>query len=351
MNFTKKININIPTEIQHSIDAGDYTINGSLVRDKLGRIVCHLDSLEVEKEQYFSPSIFVSIQNYAITSGSTISIQLQNELREFWGTYTSINKKLDRILANQANTLIASITNFEEHFNSLIEKSSLTNEKETFAIGTKAASELAAHIPSYIKDYLGEIRVHHRSSDYYGEKYSDYLEKDSRYLPVIEKSEFSNFADSEARYFIYAFINIINNINIISLCFDSKTYPRYEENLQQVRVFAVDLLIKVIKGLGGEIDIFEMCYTLNRQNENHNIRNIESLLEYANLNIHDLIIRNFGNGSKHYYDENRVKSMYEILRIINDIDNLLKRKDQISDLDLNELPELRQIKKMTFEDQ
>lgn len=349
MNSTKKINVNIPAEIQNNIDSGHYTINGSLVRDKLGRIVCHLDSLEAKEEQYFSPSIFISINNHAITSLSIVSIQLQNELREFKAKFTSIDKKLDRLLANQANTLISSITNFEEHFNALISGSSLTNEKEAFAAGTKSASELAAHIPSYIKDYLGEIRVHHQNTSYDGEKYSDYLARDPRYLPHLTKSEFSNFANSEARYFLYAFINIINNINIISLCFDSKIYPRYEENLQQVRAFAVDLLVKVINGLGGEVDIFEMCYTCNHENKYHAIHNIESLVKYVDSSIHALILRKFVNGSNYYYDQNRVASMYEIIRMINDIDNLLKRKEQLYSLDLNGLPELSHIKKITFE--
>lgn len=349
MNSTKKINVTIPAEIQHSIDAGDYTINGSLVRDKLGRIVCHLDSLEAEEEQYFSPSIFVSINNCAIISVSTVSIQLQNELREIRAARTSVNRKLDRLLANQANALISSITNFEEHFNSLLAGSSLTNEKETFAAGTKAASELAVHIPNYIKDYLGEIRVYHRNANYNGEKYSDYLERDSKYLPNLDRSEFLNFSDSEARYFFYAFINIINNINIISLCFDFAIYPRYEENLRQVRDLAVDLLIKVIEGLKGEGDIFEMCYTVNHQNRYHRIKNIESLLKYVDFSIHDLILRKFAD-KPYRYDENRVKSMYEILRIIDNIDNLLKRKEILSSLDLNGLPELSQIKKITFEE-
>jgi len=348
MNSTKTINVTIPTEIQHSIDAGDYKINGNLVRDKLGRIVCHLDSLEAEEEQYFSPSIFVSINNCAILSVSTVSIQLQNELREFRAAYTSVNRKLDRLLANQTNALISSITNFEEHFNSLSAGSSLTNEKETFAAGAKAASELAAHIPSYIKDYLGEIRVHHQNTNYNGEKYSDYLEGNSRYLPNLNKSEFLNFSDSEARYFFYAFINIVNNINITSLCFDSIIYPRYEENLRQVRDLAVDLLTKVVKGLGGEGDIFEMCYTVNHQNNFHPIKNIESLLKCVGFDIHHLILRKFADKPCHY-DENRVKSMNEILRIINNIDNLLKRKEILSSLDLNGLPELSQIKKITFE--
>lgn len=349
MNSSKKINVNIPVEIQNNIDAGNYSINGSLVRDKLGRIVCHLKSLEAEEDQYFSPNIFVSIQNYAITSVSIVSNKLQNELKKIRDDNKLITKKLDRLLANQANALISSITNFEEHFNNLRSGSSLTNQRETFATGTKAASELAAHIPSYIDEYLGNIQVYHRDSTYDGEKYSDFLERDSKYRPKITKSNFSNFADSEARYFICAFLNIINNINILSLCFDSKVYSGYEDNLQQVRTFAVDLIMKVVEGLEGDIDIFAMSYRSNSNGYYFPLKNIDSLLKCVNYDIHSLINREFSKDTKYYYDENRIKSMYEILRIINDIDNLLNRKDQLSEINLNGLTELNQIKKITFE--
>ena len=348
MNSTKTLQVNIPAEIQKNIDTGEYTLNGSLVRDKLGRIICHLNSLEVDDDHYFSPSIFVSIQNYAITSVSIVSIRLQSEMKELRTANTSINNKLERILGNQTNTLIASITNFEEHFNSLIEKSSLTNERETFASGTKAASDLAAHIPNYIKDYLGETVVHHREAGNDGEKYSAYLSRNLKYIPMITKSKFSNFAKSEACFFIYTFINIINNINILSLCFDSKAYSRYEENLQQVRVQMVDLLTKVINGFGDEGDIFKMCYTLNQGRNYYPIGNIEKLIKHANISIHDLILRNFDNKNKFDYDDDRLSSIYQIIHIIDDIDNLLKRKEQFSGLDLKELPELDQIKKLTF---
>lgn len=348
MDSTKTIQVNIPPEIQKNIDTGEYTIKGSVVRDKLGRFVSHLDSLEVDDGHYFSPSIFVSIQSYAITAVSTVSIRLQNDLKELRTENTSINGKLDRLLGNQTNNLIASITNFEAHFNSLMKKSSLSDEKGTFAAGTKAASELAAHIPDYIKDYLGETIVFHRKEEYYGEKYSAYLSKNSEYVPQITKSKFSNFINSEAYYFVYSFINIINNINVLSLCYDFTTFPEYEENLQQIRTQMVDLLSKITKGLGGEGDIFGMCYTMNQHEMSHRITNIETLTKYTNINIHDLIQRNFAHGSNFNYDVDRVNSMYAIVRIIEDIDNLLKRKEQFSDLKLDELPELEQLKKLTF---
>jgi hypothetical protein len=349
MDSTKIIQVNIPSEIQENIDTGEYELNGSVVRDKLGRIVCQLNSLEVEDGNYFSPSIFVSIQSYAITSVSTVSSRLQNDLREIRASYASINGKLDRVLNNQADTLIASITNFDEHFNSLIEKSSLTDEKGTFTAGSDAASKLGPSIKRYISDYIGSTIVFHDRANYKGETYSAYLETYTQdYPPKINKSKFSNFSNSEAYYFVYSFINIINNINMLWLCYNSKVYPRYNENLNQVRSQMIDLLSKLTDGIGQEGDIYAMCYSTNEQDTFRPIRNLEKLLKYNGADIHHVIQKKYAHKVRIDFNEERISSIDTIIRIIEDIDNLLKRKEQFSDLKLGELPELDQIKKLIF---
>lgn len=349
MDSTKTIQVNIPSEIQEKIDSEEYKRKGNVVRDKQGQIVCHLDSLDVEDGHYFSPSIFVSFQSYAITSVSMVSMQLQNDLKEYRAANASINGKLNRLLSNQTKSLNSSIANFEEHFNSLLEKSSLTDEKEAFTTGTKAASDLAAHLPDYIKDYLGETVVFHDRTDYKGETYSTYLKTHNPdFPPTITKSKFAKFANSEAHHFVYAFINIINNINILSLCYDSRTYRRYEDNLRHVRTQLVDLLSKATKGLGNEGDIYDMCYSTNEQNNFRPVQNLEKLLNYSGTDIHQVIQRRYGQKVRIDFDDERISTINNIIWIIDDIDNLLKRSEQISEVVLKDLPELAQIKKLLF---
>lgn len=348
MNSTKNIQVKIPSEIQEKIDTGEYRLNGNQVRDKLGRIVCNLKTLDIDDEHFFSPRIFVSLESYAFISVSTVSTRLQNELAKLRASYVSINGKIDRILINQTNSLIASITNFEEHFNSLAEKSTLTDEKITFTAGTQAASQLAAILLNYINDYLGETIVKHREESYSGEKYSAYLARKQQYRPEITQSKFNNFEESEAYYFTYTFINIVNNINILSLCYDYKIYPRYEDNLKQVRAQMIELLSKLIWGLGKEGDIYKMCYSTDKSDRYTPIKNIDKLLQYSGTDIHQLLLRNFEKHIHFDFDLERSSSINTIVRILDDIDNLLQRKEQFSDLKLGELPELEQIKKLTF---
>jgi hypothetical protein len=349
MDSTKTIQVNIPSEIQEKINAEEYKRKGNVVRDKQGQIVCHLDSLDVEDGHYFSPSIFVSVQNYAITSVSVVSVRLQNDLKEIRASYASINGKLDRILGNQSDGLIASITNFEEHFSSLSEKCALTDEKATFTAGTEAASKLAPSIKRYIDDYVGSTIVFYDRGPYKGETYSSYLEtQNQEYPPKIIKSKFSNFANSEAYYFVYSFINIINNINILSLCYNSKAYPRYEENLTQVRSQMVELLSRLMHGIGHEGDIYGMCYSTNEQSKFRPIQNLDKLLKYSGTDIHQVIQRSYETCVRVNFDEERISSIYTIIRLIDDIENLLKRNEQISEVELKGLPELAQIKKLLF---
>lgn len=346
MNSTKNIQVSIPSKIQEKIDANEYDLYGNQVRDKLGRIVCSLKTLDIDDEHFFSSNIFVCFESYAFISATTVSKRLQNELEQLRASYSSIDGKIDRVLSSQTNSLIASITNFEEHFNSLTEKSKLTDEKITFIAGTQAASQLAASMLNFINDYLGETRVEHKEMLYGDEKYSAYLMRDQRYLPKITKSKFNNFKESEAYYFVCAFMNIINNINILSLCYDSKIYPRYEDNLQQLRTQMVDLLSKLISGLGYEGDIYEMCYSTNERDGYCSIEYIDRLLQYSNGNIHQLLLRNFKKRVR--FDSERISSIHTIIRILDDIENLFNRKEQFSDLRLEDLPELEQMKKLTF---
>lgn len=346
MDSKKQITVNIPEEIKKNIDSGKYTIYGSVVRDKKGIIVCHLESLETKGQQWFSPNIFVSFNNSAITSLSIISNRLRDDIRELRLKVSSIDNRLSRILEGQTNNLISAVSDFEDHFSNFLKKSSLTNEREVFSKGTKAAADLAAHIPNYINDYIGSTNVFHRDSPYGGEEYRLFLDRKSKFLKV-ERSEFLRFESSHAYNFVCAFISVINNINILSLCYDSRIYPGYEENLQQIRKCMLSLLTQIADGLGEEGDIFDMCYSL-RGNDYYPIDQIEAVVGYLNMNIHELILRKFNHDSVPKYDGNRLGSLYAIVKIIKDIDNLLMREKQFENLDLNDLDELKQIKQLTF---
>ncbi|MCX7258054.1 MAG: hypothetical protein NTZ64_15415 [Polaromonas sp.] len=79
---TKTIKVNIPAKIQEKIDEGNYKLNGTEVRDKLGRIVCNLKSLDSDDTHYFSPHIFLQFENCTFISSTALSSRLHENMEE-----------------------------------------------------------------------------------------------------------------------------------------------------------------------------------------------------------------------------------------------------------------------------
>ena len=207
---TKNIEVHIPDSIQNKIENGDYKITGTQIRDRKGRIVCNLDSLESFEDQYFSPGIFQSFEGCTFISCSVVPYSLQKELLECQSKINNLDSKIDKVLTNQTNDLVGAISDFDEHFLSLTEGSSLTSEKETFQSGVRAASLLAANIESYLENFKGSTIVLHRDALYEGETYSDYINR-GKYKPGISERKSLRFDSHQANFFVYSFLKILNN--------------------------------------------------------------------------------------------------------------------------------------------
>ncbi|MCX7258055.1 MAG: hypothetical protein NTZ64_15420 [Polaromonas sp.] len=247
--------------------------------------------------------------------------------------------------------MIASISVFDELFESLLDGSSLTDEKKVFHAGVESAALLAANIESYLNDYINSTKVHHNNCSFNGETYLAYSDRKGR-KPDITKSEFIKFQNHQANFFSYSFLKIINNINILSLTYDKKVFKRYNENLEAVKVQLLRILHILLRGIGGEIDAYEMCYTIREirgLSDSYYKLDVERILKFdKNTSLNCLISRQFKNSNNIYYDVNRIVSIYSIINILEDIDNLKHRSEQLEKLDLSELTEISEIKKILF---
>jgi len=198
---TQNIEVIIPAKIKTKMDEGELKITGTQIRDKKGRIKGNLDYLVRDKEQFFSPHIFQSFEQCTFISNSICSSELHKNLKELQGQYLSLELKVDKILARQANTLVAAISEFDEHFQSLLEGSSLTSEKETFKAGVHAAALLAANMESYLNDFKNSTIVFHSQTDYKGETLSDYNNR-AHYKSVVTDRKSLRFCDHQVNFFI-----------------------------------------------------------------------------------------------------------------------------------------------------
>lgn len=345
---TKNIEVLIPASIQNKIDDGDYKIMGTQVRDKKGRIVCNLDSLDSGEGKFFSPHIFQSFEGCTFLSCSIVSSELQEALRESQSKISGLDLKIDKVLSRQTNDLISVVVDFDEHLSSLMEGSKLTSEKETFQSGVKAASFLASHIESYLNEFKDSTIIFHRDSHYEGEAYSQYIQR-GKYKPSVTRRKTSRFSNHQANFFAYSFLKVMNNINILSISYDNKIFARYEENLDALEDKLKSVLSFLVQAIGEEGDIYDMCYSTRGYEGTYYPMDVERVIRRdENIEIHDLILRNVPKNIDLEYDKDRVSSIHDIIDLLEEIESLKLRSEQVMDLKISDLSEIVDVKREIF---
>ncbi len=316
-----KIELLVPSEIDKKLQEGDYSRQGSIIRDKSGRIVCNLSSLDVDETHYFSRNIFVNFNQYCIFSASTIPEKLTKDLQGHGASLNTIELRLK-------NQIIASISIFRDLFSALIEKSDLTDQKQTFKSGVEAAALIAVNMQDFIEKYIDSTVIYEKNKHYYNNAplYSEI--RSNRYI-TASKTEFSCLRKSDAFYFIYNFLDIINSINIISLFYDKKLYSRYEENIYQIKSIMMALLSRLVNGLVGEGTIYAMYYTNHHASEKR--IDIGRILKFDDSHtLDDVVLKSNPALEKPvYWDNNRINSIIAVIEILEEIESLLLRSKNI----------------------
>ena len=64
--------------------------------------------------------------------------------------------------------------------------------------------------------------------------------------------------------------------------------------------------------------------------------------------INDLILRQYSQKSDKKYDENRILSIYDVIGILEEIENLKFRSEQLRGLKLSDLSEISDVKSVVF---
>ncbi len=352
MSDTEKIiQVNIPAEIQERIDKNELKLIGTQVRDARGRIVCNLTSLERPQGLSFSPNITVNFENCAFISGALIAPSLQDALDAQRKEFLSNTLKINRVLENQKNDLVAAVAKFDATFQVLLNGSSLISQSDAFSSGLESATLLASHLGSYVQDYIDSTTVyHHRATETYQEyKHGTYLRP-----PIITRRKFESFTDHQANFFAYSFLQILNKINIISMCYDRKILFNYFDNLDALEKTLVEALNFVMYEMGNEGDIYQMCYRSiegNAARSGVNDVRLERIKKYDKVNDWgSLIARSSETGKVTHYDPERLSSIEALIDILEDIANLRQRALQFNGVQLDGLSELAAIRRLLFKD-
>lgn len=349
MDADRNITVKIPAAIQQKIESGDYKLRGSELRDRRGRIVGNLKSLETPKKNFFSPQIFVSFQQYSFVSMTAVSIELRSYVDEKMQALSALDSKLDKILERQTSGLFADVSAFSENFQSLGERSVLVDEKITFASGVKAASGLASNLSSYFKEYLNSTEVWY-GGGYESVTYESCLRDRNPKLSLpITGSKFKRFSKSHAHAISYAFLEVLNGLNVLSIVFNEKVHPRYEENLGILERALRDILSKLIDGLEREGDIYHMMYSLDEADQYYEVDVLRIQSIQGSDTVQKLIRRSYGKISRKDRDLDRLDSIYDVVGLLEEIGNLRARSTSLEFIELLDSPEVTALKEALFE--
>jgi hypothetical protein len=349
MDAERNITVKIPAAIQQKIESGDYKLRGSELRDRRGRIVGNLKSLEASPNNFFSPQIFVSFQQYSFVSMTAVSIELRSYVDEKMQALSALDSKLDKILERQTSGLFADVSAFSENFQSLGERSVLVDEKITFASGVKAVSSLASHLNSYFKEYLNLTEVWCRGGPE-SVTYESCLRDRNPMLNIpIIRSKFKRFSKSHAHALSYAFLEVLNGLNVLSIIFNGKVHARYEENLGILERALRDTLSKLIDGLEQEGDIYRMMYSLDEVDEYYEVDVLRIQSIQGSDIVQKLISRSHGKISRDHRDFDRLDSIYHVVGLLEEIGNLRVRSTSLEFIDLLDSPEVTALKGALFE--
>lgn len=348
MDTEKNIVVKIPAPIQEKIDREEYKLRGTQLRDRNGRIVGNLEALEAPENKYFSPQIFVSFEQYSFVSVTAVSIELRNYVEAKMRDLSAMDSKLNTIIERQTASLFTSVDTFSEHFRSLREGNVLISPQATFSLGIEAACELTLNLGSYFNGYVNSTEV------WYGlanqpTTYGDYLRGLDPLLNLpVKKSRFKPFSDSPACALSYAFLEVLNGINLLSIVFNGKVHSPCGKSLDVLEAYLRDTLEKLIDGIGDEGDIYGMMYANDEKDQycKVDVLRIQDILGVEI--IQGLISRVFGHLSRDERDFARLKSIYAVVDLLEEIRNLRMRTTSLEFIQLPGSPEVAALKSALF---
>lgn len=356
MTELKKISVIIPSHVQEKIQNGEWELDGSIVKKSKGKqIMAHLESLTVHGDQSYTPSYFSIYQDNVFLSMKCIAEEIRKYFYDNNKKFTSIDMKLDEIISNSRRDLIGELNYFFSSFEHLQKD----NDEDAFHLirdGAKTAAKLAQYLEPFLNQYVDEIVIYHNSS-IHGEVYRNFRQNKNNRSITVSSLKYPNFASSQLKFFLYSFMELINEINILELCYKKRNNPDYKNNLSEMRRLMVNFLRTLVYGIrldartNNSLNYLDMCFKKNRDGKAFGNSQVERLVRYLDdLNVESLAMHNFGQSDEWEIkqDENLRIAISDVLDIIEDIDNLIQRAEPQEMIDEEYIDALGILKDITF---
>lgn len=349
----------LPTGAKQKIEKGDWRLIGVTVQDTTsGRMVANLKTVEKKSNTGYTPALFVALQNEIFISQQLMSTRIRDEFRNLKASLEEglgeIENKVDFLTEITLGQLVGEINHFFIQCDYL--KSEDIKRAETILhTGGVLAARLAGMTDGLIRDYLGNVGLSMSGRRISNKQYQA-LPPDSneRKWGCVEGLTYPDLLNTQVKRFIPALIEILNRLNIISVCFNQELYMGYQDNLTVLRSHLKKLLDQLVEGVPvnrGEFDDYaQRVFGKDEQGRWIHDNEADRLAEhYDSFSRNILGARVFHRVSLTQSDWNQVNSVREVLNMIDSIDNLLLRAEDLENGSLLDRESVTLLRESTFQ--
>lgn len=237
---------------QQKINEGSWEVVGLTVKDKkTGRIVANLKTVTNESESGYTPAMFLALNDQVICSQRIVSEQIRQVYQKLHKGQLRIEDKLDFMIDSNFGALQGEIYYHFTRFENLRNGDSASADRfvET---GGVLASRLSGMVDALVKNYLSQVEITAGTTCI---KYSEYmaLSDDQKRFMEVTALKFPNFNSTWCHIFIDGLIELFNELNIVSVCYQQEIFMGYRLSLEALK----DKLIFLLSNLVCGVSLFE----------------------------------------------------------------------------------------------
>ncbi len=330
----------LPSGAKEKLENGSWRCIGVAVQDTAsGRMVANLKTVVTEDSTDYTPALFVAIQNEIVVSQQLVSMQIREGFRRLEASVSQSFKQLEGKIDLQTNLEMGKLVGEINHFflsYETLKSRDVDRADRVMDTGGLLAARLAGMIDVLIDDYFDTAEMTYVwTRDTLTTSYKAY-QAESRHHQFwyVKKITYPDLRQSRVQQFIPALIEMMNRLNIISVCFRQELYMGYEETLKTLRSKLMAALEKLVFGLdvqNSEYDDYaQRVFGKDKEgkwiHENEADRLSQHFPDFSRNNLGARVFRQVIHTQD---DWTLVSSVREVLNMIANVDKLLMRGEDL----------------------
>ncbi|WP_447870156.1 hypothetical protein [Serratia fonticola] len=349
----------LPPGVKEKLADGSLRVIGAVVQDTAkGRIVANLKTVVKEENNDYTPALFVAIHNEIFVSQQLISSQIREDFRRLEDSVSQAFRQLEGKIDFQTDTamgqLIGEINHFFLRYETL-KSGDVDRAERIMEAGGLLAARLAGMIDVLINDYFDTAEITFDwCQDTLTKSYKDY-QADSRSHQYwhVKKITYPDLRQSRVQQFIPALIEMMNRLNIISVCFCQELYMGYEETLRTLRSKLMVVLKKLVFGFDVQNpeydDYAQRVFGKDENRQWMQDNDADRLaLHFDEYSRNNLCSRNFHQVRRTQADMDLVSNVRSVLNMIANVDNLLMRGEDLERGAISDSESIALLREKTF---